>query len=898
MRDDLPEGAVTLLLTDIEGSTRLLHRLGAQGYAKLQGEHRDLLRAAFNRHGGIEVDTQGDAFFYVFPSALESVRGAVASQRALATHPWEHGEPVKVRMGMHTGEPQRTDEGYVGVAVNTAARIASAGHGGQILLSDHTAELVAEELREDVITLRDMGEHRLKDLDQPLRLQQIVIPELPSDFPPPRSAQTRPNNLPTPLTAFVGRAQAVVKIRDLLLKPDVRAVTLIGPGGTGKTRLGLRVADEVLHNMEDGAFFVGLAAVRDASLVPFEIAASLGLKEEADKAILDSLCEYLVERELLLLLDNFEQVQDAARDIATILARCPGVKILTTSRQPLRISGERGFPVPPLELPDKDARLNREQIAANEAVRLFVERAQSVDYEFELTDTNAAQVLEICRRVDALPLAIELAAAKLWEMDVSQLLEGLDRRLALLNEGAVDLLDHQRTLRDLIAWSYDLLEEDLRVTWRRLAVFAGGCTLESADNVCNVEGTRDMRYELDELMSRSLLSMDLGSAGAEKVVPGKDQRRYAMLETLREFATELLDSSPEAAQVKQRFGRWSLDLAEQAEPMLRGSESTSWLDKLDHETANFRAALDLALDPATHDYDLALRLGAALHFFWYRRGYLTEGRERLLAALEVGEPVEPINRAKALYAAAALCRQQNRVDEAQQFAEGSLSIYRDLNERDGAAGVLSMLGAIAQRREDYDTAADLLHEAVAHLEQTGNRERLGVTFNLLGINEQMRGQIDAAGVFYAQSLEMGRAIDDQNVIGTALINLGEVSQIAGRSGAAADYYRDALRIWSEIKQGLFIAYCMEVLGGIDIEGQRPREAALLFGAADRIREELGAPVEPFNIERYQSDVEATKASMSPENFANTWEEGRNMTTDEAIELAMIDQPTELATGRQ
>jgi predicted ATPase/class 3 adenylate cyclase len=895
MRDELPQGTVTLLLTDIEGSTRLLHQLGAEGYADAQAEHRDLLRAAFHRHGGVEVDTQGDAFFYVFPEAAGCLRGAVEAQRALAHHPWAHGEPVKVRMGANTGTPQRTDEGYVGVPVNTAARIASAGHGGQVLLSERTAELLTEALENDEITLREMGRHRLKDLDQPIRLYQIVIPELPSDFPPPRTAETRPNNLPTPLTAFVGRAQIVAKIRDLLLRTDVRAVTLIGPGGTGKTRLGLRVAGEVLHSMEDGAFFAGLAALRDPSLVASEIASALGVKEEAGKTLLEAVCDHLVEKELLLLLDNFEQVQEAARDVATILSRCPGVKVLTTSRQPLRISGERGFPVPPLELPDADANLTPEELGDNEAVRLFVERAQSVNYEFELAESNASQVLEICRRVDALPLAIELSAAKLWEMDVAQLLQSLDRRLAVLNEGSVDLLDHQRTLRDLVAWSYDLLDEHLQASWRRLAVFAGGCTAETAEMVCNLEGGDTLESDLEELVSRSLLTPDFrGSSGAEKVILGQDERRYTMLETLREYAADVLSSAPEAAEVTERFENWSLALAEEAESHLRGPDLQLWLDRLNAEIANFRAALDIASNPEVPHPDQALRLSAALHFYFYSTGYLSEGRERLLAALEFGEQAAPQSRAKALYAAAALNRQQNRIDEAETYAGECLEIYRSLGDEDGVASVLSMLGGIAQRREDYDAAAKLLQEAAELQEKTGNQERLGVTYNLLGITEQMRDRIEAAGEYYARSLATAQAVADQNTIGTALINLGEVTQIAGDLGGAADYYRDALRIWADIHQGLFIAYCMEVLAGIDVAGGRPREAALLFGTADRIREELGAPVEPFNQERYQRDLDTTRGAMTEDDFTQAWEEGRRMRTEEAIELAMVDNESTAA----
>ena len=891
MREDLPQGRVALLLTDIEGSTRLLHSLGAEGYALAQREHRDVLRAAFRAHNGCEVDTQGDAFFYAFPSTEDCMRGAVAGTRALAAYLWSHGKPIKVRMGMHTGVPQPTEEGYVGMVVNTAARVSAIGHGGQILLSEESAGDLRSVLEGDAISLRDLGQHRLKDLTDPQRLYQLVVPELPADFPPPRSAESKPNNLPIPLTPFIGRAREVVQVRDLLLMTGTRAVTLLGPGGTGKSRLALRVANELLHALDDGAFFIGLAAIRDPTLVLPAIASALGVKEEASRPLLDTLNEYFGPKQLLLVIDNFEQVQGAARDVAGLLAACPGLKVLATSRQPLRISGERGFPVPPLGLPEAGASLqDLAAVAQFEALRLFVERAQGVRWDFELSADNVADVVAICRKVDALPLAIELATARLYEMSTKQLLDALEQRLNVLTDGAVDLLDHQQTLRDLVAWSYDLLEPVEQRLWTRLAVFEGGGTLAAVAQICDAQSEYRFPTDLDSLVSKSLLNIEFDGVGKAADEAGESAgQRISMLETLREYGAEQLAASAEVAELRERHAAWYQDMAETAAPKLRSPEVETWLQRLDLDQANFRAVLHQGLHlglRAEGSAEAAARTTGALWFYWYQRGLFTEGREWLerSVAAEVSQGATARN----LLGLANLERIQDKAVQAKAHCLSALELFRIENDNAGVADSLSQLGAICQYLDKAEEAEHYLAEGVGLLREMGSKGRLSFTLVLLGALKQMRGDLAGAVADYEESLALGRVLEDKNYIATGLVNLGEVLQLQGESERAAEHFRESLKLYHELGVRNAIAYCFEMLAGIDADGERFAEAATLLGAADMLRELLKAPVESFNQIRYQRDLQRIRDALGEDLFRTGWDAGRNMQLEDAIEAAQHD----------
>jgi predicted ATPase/class 3 adenylate cyclase len=597
---ELPSGTVTLLFTDIEGSTRLLRRVG-DAYADLLGEHRRLLADAFEGHRGVIVDSEGDAFFVAFASARDAAAGAEAGQLALAGHPWPGDEELRVRMGLHTGEPRLVDGRYVGLDVHHAARVMAAGHGGQVLLSESTRVLLDEGAR-----LRDLGEHRLKDLSQPQRLYQLDVDGLPTEFPPLKTLDNRPTNLPVQPNELIGRERELVEAAALLTN-GLRVLTLTGTGGTGKTRLALQLAADVVDEFPDGVFFVSLAPVHDWELVAPTIARTLGLREQPGETVLETLDGYLGDKELLLVLDNFEQVLAAAPAVAGLCASAAELKLLVTSRTPLHLSGERTYPVPPLELP--------------ESVRLFAERAHAAALEFDVTEENEDAVAEICRRLDGLPLAIELAATRIRSLPPPALLRRLDQRLKLLTGGAQDLDERQRTLRATIEWSYELLPQAERELFARIGVFVGGSRLDAAEALGEAIEI-DVLDGLHSLVEKSLLRQRPDADG---------EPRFWMLETIREYALELLDDGGTLEEARRAHAEWFLALAEHVDVESRTGDQAALFDLLDADNANLRAAVDWAEE--TGDDDLLLRLATALWGFWATRGHIAEGTAVLESAL-------------------------------------------------------------------------------------------------------------------------------------------------------------------------------------------------------------------------------------------------------------------------
>ena len=584
-----PRGTVTLLFSDIEGSTRLLKRTG-DAYADLLAEHRRLLREAFARNRGHEIDSEGDAFFVAFESANDAAAAAADAQLALAGHDWPDGNEVRVRMGMHTGEPRAVDGRYVGLDVHAAARVVAAGHGGQVLVSESTRALLDERFQ-----LRDLGEHRLKDLSGTQRLYQLQVEGLPAEFPPLKTLENRPTNLPVQPNAFIGRKRELGEAEALLGRDDLRLLSLTGAGGTGKTRLALQVAAGVIEQFPDGVFFVSLAPVRDWELVVPRIAQTLGLREQQGETVHETLTEYLRDRRLLLVLDNFEQVLAAAPALSGLLASAPGLTLLVTSRTPLRLRGERTYAVPPLD--------------ESESVTLFVERAHAAAADFSLTDANAHDVAEICERLDGLPLAIELAAPRVRALSPSALLRRLDDRLKLLTGGAHDVDERQRTLRATIEWSYELLVDAERALFAQLGVFVGGCRLDAAEALCQADF--EILDGLQSLVENSLLRQKADSDG---------EPRFWMLETIREFACELLEESGNAEDARRRHASYFAEEAERLDLDSRTGDHGAVLARLDEERDNLRVALEQA------DGGMRLRLATALWGFWAARGYIAAGR--------------------------------------------------------------------------------------------------------------------------------------------------------------------------------------------------------------------------------------------------------------------------------
>jgi len=670
-----PVGTVTFLFTDIEGSTRLLHELG-DAYADALADHRRVLREAFARHGGFEVDTQGDAFFIAFARARDAVGAAASAQRALLSG------PIRARIGVHTGEPLRTDEGYVGMDVHRGARIAAAAHGGQVLISQTARELVEDDLPSE-FALRDLGEHRLKDLSRPQRIFQLVGDGLERDFPPPVTLESRPTNLPPQPTPLIGREQELAEVVDLLRSPDVRLLTLTGPGGAGKSRLALQAAADLLDDFADGAFFVGLAGIADPLLVLPTIAQALGLKETGGLPPEDALERFLHDRELLLVLDNLEHLLEASPEISDLVLSAPSVKAILSSRAPLRVSAEREYPVP--ELVDRDA------------VALFNERARAIKPDFRL-DGDAPTVAQICSRLDGLPLAIELAAARAKVLSPTALLERLDRRLAVLTGGARDVPDRQRTLRDTIAWSYELLDETEQRLFSRLAVFVGGFTLVAAEQVCDAD--------LDTIASL-----------VEKSLVRQGEERFRMLETIREFALERLEESGERDHIRRRHLEVLLEPARHKESTA-DRQAPEWLERLEVEHDNFRAALQVSR--GLDDPRLELRLASSLADFWEHQGHLTEGLERIREALDRDPDGLAEDRGPALLWGTMIALKQGDLETAQQLADKKKQLHTSLEDESGVARSVNLLGSVATADGRYDEARALLEQAKSIHERLGD----------------------------------------------------------------------------------------------------------------------------------------------------------------------------------
>jgi predicted ATPase/class 3 adenylate cyclase/Tfp pilus assembly protein PilF len=959
---ELPSGTVTFLFTDIEGSTRLLQQLGER-YANVLAQHRALVRAAITAHNGHEIGTEGDAFFVAFARTREAVAAALAAQRALAAHPWPEGAPVRVRMGLHSGEGNPQDGGYVGLDVHRAARIAAAAHSGQVLLSRAAQELARDALPEGA-GLRDLGEHRLKDLARPEHLFQLVVPDLPADFPPPRTLTNRPSNLPAQLTSLIGRERERAAARALLSREGVRLVTLTGPGGTGKTRLALQVAAELADAFPDGVHFITLAPIRDPALVVATIAQTLGIREESGRSAAESLRDYLREKSALLLLDNCEQVAAAAPEIAALLAACPRLKVLGTSRAPLHLSGEHEFPVPPLALPGHGRLEPPEQLSQYEAVRLFIERALAVRPEFALTDENAPAVAEICHRLDGLPLAIELAAARIRLLSPQAMLARLDNRLGLLTGGARDLPARQRTLRDTVAWSHDLLDEGERRLFRRLSVFAGGWTLESAESVCLVSRGPDLDV-LDGMAS--LVDMSLVRQSARNA----REPRFTMLETIREFARELLEASGEAEAMRRRHVHFCLTLAETAERELEGARQLVWLDRLEAEHDNLREALAWSLDQG--EPEIALRLVAALGAFWGMRGYLTEGREWLsetLAGAERGVPRASAAWAKALATAgwlaiaqgdyeaarshyeqsmaraqdlgdrhriasalnglgnialrqgnhasarslyeqslairrelgqprgiagalvnlAGLARVQGDYAAARSLYEQSLAMQRELGDKWGASLVLYNLAGLAREQGDYEAARSLYEQSLATSWSLGDRRGVAAALNNLGMLAQYAGDYAVARTLHEESLETSRELGDKQGIATALSYLAGVAERQGEYAAARSLHQEGLSLQRELGYKRGIVFTLRLLGHLAHHEGASERAARLMGAAEALREALGIIVVPNDRAEYDRIVESARARLGEATFASAWAEGRAMSPEQAIALALEVPP--------
>ncbi len=916
----LPMGTFTFLFTDIEGSTHLLQHLGER-YPSLLEEYRSLVRLAFQKDSGHEVDTQGDGFFVAFARASEAIGAAVEMQRSLASHAWPEGEPVRVRMGLHTGEPELTSEGYVGLDVHRAARIMSAGHGGQILLSQSTRELLEQELP-PAVSLRDLGVHRLNDLQRPTRLFQVVIADLPADFPPLRTLDAHANNLPVQPTPFIGREQEVQECLQLLCRDEVRLLTLTGPGGIGKTRLALQVAAQLSEVFPDGLYFVNLAPLHDPGFVVPTIAQALDLHELAEQPLLDLVKAFLREKQLLLLLDNFEQVVSAALQVAELLAACPQLKMLVTSRMALHVQAEQEVAVPPLCVPDPRHLPEVVALAQYDALALFIQRAQAVKPAFQLSHANARAVAEICRHLEGLPLAIELAAARLKLLPPQALLARLTPRLTLLSSGARDVPERQQTLRNTIAWSYQLLDVEVQRLFRRLSVFVGGCTLQAIEAMgAALDGEAGGVFEgVACLLDQSLLQQT-ESEGEEP--------RLVMLETIREYAWECLESLGERETTCQAHAEYYVALAEKAEPELAGPQQAVWLERFEREYDNLRAALQWLLERAGEEearqrQELALRLGAALRWFWLRRGHYREGRDFLERALAGSTAVAGPLQVKALQAAAHLAFEQGDLDRAEALFEECLPRCRDLGDTAGMALSLGPISlneeALALFREvgnsegvtwslfglakvlfssqgDPATGRALLEEALALSREVGHKESISWALADLGEVVLQQGDAVKARSRLQESLGLAREIGKKEYMATSLRLLARVATFEEDYPAARALYEESLAIGRQVSHNLDIPSSLEGLAEVVAMQGEPAWAARLWGTAQALRQARGTPLPPVYAADYDRAVAAARSQLGEQAFAAAWAQGRTMTPEQALaarELAM--KPAPLPSG--
>jgi predicted ATPase len=813
---ELPSGTVTFLFTDIEGSTRLLHDLGAQGYEQALAEHRGILRAAFEHHGGVEVDTQGDAFFVAFPTAPGAVQAAAQGTEELAPG------PIQVRMGIHTGTPLLGEEGYVGVDVHRAARIAACGHGGQVLVSASTAALTGTD------GLRDLGEHRLKDLSAPERVYQLGE----TDFPPLKSLYR--TNLPIPATAFLGRERELAEVLGLL--EGARLLTLTGPGGTGKTRLALQAAAEAADAYPHGVYWVPLAALRDPGLVLESAGQAVGAK--------DGLTEYVADKTLLLLFDNFEHLVEAASGLADLLGACPNLRVLVTSRELLRLPGEQAYPVPPLEPED--------------ASELFLARAQAVEPGF----SASAAVSELCARLEQLPLALELAAARVRLLSPEQLLERLSGRLDLLQAGrGVDARQH--TLRATIEWSHDLLGDDEQLLFARLAVFRGGCTLESAEEVCDAG-----LDTLQSLVDKSLVRV-------------REHNRFWMLETIREYALEQLEASGEADEFTRRHAEHFLALAEEAEPHAR-QYSREWLDRLEQEHDNLRAAIDWFT--ATGETESGQRLVGALGEFWGIRGHMAEAWRRIQSALEADMRPTPA-RARALMEAAGTALGRGDDAAVRKLADEALVLHQSLRDDWGVAGSLFLLGHAAADEGEFETAAKLAEQSARLYREASDEYGALTAAWLLGWALRGLGESERARILDEQTLAEARARGAKNIQAHLVESLALRTVEEGHPADALPLFREAYEINLELDDRWRMALVACRLATALIALGEPERATQVLASGQAQLEDMGADP-AWRRDSRERDAGRLRGELGEAVFAEVWEQGRALTADEAVALAL------------
>ena len=918
MNNNYPTGTVTFLFTDIEGSTKL-----AQGHPDqwetLRARHHAILQSAMDAHNGHVFQIIGDAFCVAFHTAGEALRAALESQVGLQAETWG-ATPIKVRMGIHTGKADAQADGeYHGyLAMSRVQRLMSAAHGGQVLVSLATEELIRDELPEG-ISLLDMGEHRLKDLTHPEHIYQVVAPNLSYDFPPLKTLDAQLNNLPSQPTPFVGREREIAAVLGLLRNPDVRLVTLTGAGGTGKTRLSLQVAADLLDEFEHGVWFVELASITDPELVLPTIASTLKVKESAGTTIEQSLQDYLHKKQLLLAVDNFEQVISAAPKIVTLLNTAPKLKIMISSREVLRLRGEHDYPVPPLGLPESKRKQTAAVLAQYEAMSLFVQHAQAANPSFILDEENASTVADICSRLDGLPLALELAAARSRLLKPAAMLEKLKNKLATLIGGARDLPHRQRTIRGAIDWSYELLDEPEKVLFARLGVFVGGWTLDSAESVCGAEGSGNVLNGIESLLDKSLIRQMEGRSG---------ESRFTMLETIREYAFEKLSQRAEFGSIRQAHADNLASLLGKVRVATASPEEATWFARLDDELDNLRCAVEWTLE--NNQPTLAMLAGRP-SLYWYERVNFREPLRWLERALELKVDVPSLEKAYALNSAGNFYHDLNDIPRAKMYYESAMPFFRVENDRKGISRVLNNLGNMEFIGKNFEKARHFYEESLTY-EETDSWGAAMTSINL-GNLARLRDDWEQSRKYYLHTREICERLGSETGISSATLWLAtldlalrnlEEARKGFESGFKATWIRSS-PLYRGIAEGFF-AYVDLLMGNekdvrqrlnqsleaiaefldqtpnipspwLVIEGQarldvmegHMERAAYLFGASWTQREKDDWPLAEAELPDYEACINTIRAALGDEICAKFFEKGKAMSLKDAVALALEEK---------
>jgi predicted ATPase/class 3 adenylate cyclase len=925
MSTSLPTGTVTFLFTDIEGSTKLA-QAHSDNWESLRARHHAILQSAIEAHNGYVFQIIGDAFCAAFHTAGDSLKAAITAQRALQqtsdvpeTDVPETSEvlAVRVRMGIHTGKAELQEGGdYSGyLTLSRVQRLMSAGHGGQTLISLATQELVRDELPLSV-TLRDMGEHRLKDLTYPEHIYQANAPDLPSIFPTLKTLDAQLTNLPTQLTPFVGREREIAAVLGLLRNPDVHLVTLTGAGGTGKTRLSLQVAAEILDEFEHGVWFVELASITNPELVLPTIASTLKVKEVTGTTIEQSLQDYLHNKHMLLAVDNFEQVVSAGPTMTRLLRASPKIKIMISSREVLRVRGEHDYPVPPLGLPETKRKQTAAVLAQYEAIALFVQHAQAANPSFILDEDNASTVADICSRLDGLPLALELAAARSRLLKPTVMLEKLKIRLDTLTSGARDLPRRQQTIRGAIDWSYDLLNDSEKVFFARLGIFVGGWNLESAEAVCGKGLNVNILNGLESLLDKSLIRQTEGRSG---------EMRFTMLETIREYACEKLSQRAEIQSVRQAHSDSISALLEKARVAAGSSEEATWFVRLDDELDNLRAAVEFTFE--NKQPRLAMQAGR-LNLYWEERVNIHEPLNWLERAMEMQADVPPLEKAHAFNSAGNLYHELGDMPHAKMYYESALPLFQSEHDGNGLSRVLNNLGNMGFAEKNYEKARQFYEESLTY-EKT---DSWGVIMTLINLGSlaKLSGDWEQSREYYLHARDVGERLDSETGIAAATLflatldlavrKLDEARKGFERGLQAAAYranpfyvtigegffaYIDLLMVKEkDVRQRLGQALeasaeflnqspnlpspwlLIEGQARLDVMDGHMGRAAQLFGASWTQRDVDASPLNEFERPDYEACINTIRAGMGDEIFNQLFEKGKAMTLKDAIALAL------------